>query len=828
MQNWVKHLSSDLPIRLVGRKAAALGRLMGAGFPVPPGVCLTTEAFWAAHSSQTAAVSMSDGLLEALVLALPVQMPLAVRSSAVLEDLPETSQAGRYITRLNVIGAAALEQAVLDCWNSNRNLPEADGGMAVLIQPMVEAECAGVCFTVDPVRQRPDLLMVSSAWGLGAGVVGGTVPTDTARLRRSDLQIEDASAAVKHTAIRSVISGGLAEFPVPDDLQAIHCLPENWLQRVGQFGLAIEQCLGGPQDIEWAVADGQLWILQSRPITALPAGVREAVHFPLEWSAAGQSRLYWWLDQSNSGWAPLLPAQLEFTRIGLQGGQDAVYYGGKDGTRYRKEQNGRVYMAGDASPHLASHVRVYNAANQDLYARLARQGITWWEYWGPEIILAVQRLAAFDPRKADGPALADHLEDALAAAQRHWMIHTIVPGRPIRSAALLETYASILSQAPGDLKGEIPFLLAGAETIQTRLVEDLYDLACLALDSPETARMIALGSLPDGQRKSSSMHAFADGFHRLFLVYGDRLCYRKVPGFPVELSLPWREVPEYVWEMVAAYLPLAGKGGPSPRQSRLETLRDVAARVDALCVEKDPTLVDMFRRELDYARRNAAYLDEHNHYIDQASEGQYIQALLYAGRWLTARDIMPGPFDIFWLYTSEALAALRDPLSALDGLIDERRAQFNAWARLIPPACLGLPDLRLPVRPEPSSPSRSPLPPAGLPANTLIGEPASRGRAAGRCRIVQGDRLPADFASGDVIVAPYASFQLIPFLPAAAAVVLDQGGPGDHFAITAREFGLPAVCATRYATQSIPESAWVDVDANAGLVTWTVHAHLVY
>jgi rifampicin phosphotransferase len=103
----------------------------------------------------------------------------------------------------------------------------------------------------------------------------------------------------------------------------------------------------------------------------------------------------------------------------------------------------------------------------------------------------------------------------------------------------------------------------------------------------------------------------------------------------------------------------------------------------------------------------------------------------------------------------------------------------------------------------------------------MVGEPASRGRAAGRARIVVGNSLPAELASSDVIVAPYAGSQLIPFLPAVAAVVLDYGGPGDHFAITAREFGLPAVCAARHATQRIHEGAWVTVDADTGLVSWT-------
>ncbi len=826
MQNWIISLSSALPVSLVGRKAAALGRLIVAGFPVPSSVCITTEAFHAAISAGTSDLSMPDGMLEALVRALPMQSPLAVRSSAVMEDLPETSQAGRYITRLNVFGVAALEQAVLDCWGSVHNVStlQGAGDMAVLIQPMLEAECAGVCFTVDPVCQRLDLMLVCSAWGLGTGVVSGSVPTDTARLRRIDLETEEEFIADKHTAIQPATAGGVTRSPVPEDLRAIPCLPESCLQRIGQFGLAIEQFLGAPQDIEWTVAGGQLWILQSRPITTLPVETREAVRYPVSWPNTEEPRLYWWLERANSGGAPLLPADLDFMHIKTQGGQDAVYNSGFDGTRRRKDVNGRVYMAGDKSPNSQGHVRVYHAANRDLYERLAQQGITWWEYWGPEIVLATGRLAAFDSREADGPALADHLEDAVATAKRHWMIHTIVPGRPIRSAALLDSYARMVDQPPGELAAEIPSLLSGAGTIQTRLVENLYDLACLALESPETAQTIALGSQQDLQPYKPSMQAFAAAFQRLIAEYGSRLCYRKVTGFPVELPLPWREAPGHVWEMIASYLPLARQGGPGLGQTRLEASSNADARVDAMCAQalsagKDPALVEDFRHKLAYARRNAGFIDEHNHYIDQVSEGQYVQALLYAGRWLSARGILPDALDVFWLYTGEVLTALREPLAALNGLLDERQAQFGEWLSLIPPACLGLPPQDCP------NGERLPLasPPAltGMSANTLVGIPASRGRAAGRSRIVLAETLPADLASGDVIVAPYAGYQLIPFLPAAAAVVLDYGGPGDHFAITAREFGLPAVCATRHATQRIPERAWVTVDAYSGLVTWT-------
>src|SRR5512136_2039884 len=104
MQNWIIALSSALPVRMVGRKAAALGRLVEAGFPIPPGVCITTDVFHAAASTISGDLRLTDGLLEALSHTLPLDAPLAVRSSAVLEDLPEASLAGRYVTTLNVTG----------------------------------------------------------------------------------------------------------------------------------------------------------------------------------------------------------------------------------------------------------------------------------------------------------------------------------------------------------------------------------------------------------------------------------------------------------------------------------------------------------------------------------------------------------------------------------------------------------------------------------------------------------------------------------------------------------------------------------------------------
>jgi rifampicin phosphotransferase len=828
MQSWTVPLSSTLSENIVGRKAAALGRLVEAGFPVPRGVCITTAAYqWAA---QNGAVHLPDGLLEEVRGAFPSGTPLAVRSSAIREDLPEASLAGRYTTRLNVLGPAALESAILDCWRST----EDKEGMAVLVQPMLDAECAGVCFTVDPVRQQPDMLIVVSGWGLGAGVVNGSVPTDTVRIWRENLKIEEQIIANKHSAVRSVASG-VAQVDVPENLRGIPCLPEEWLERIGQFGLAIEQMYGGPQDIEWAVADGHLWILQNRPITALPAAIRDAVRFPIQWADNEESQRFWWLDQ---GWAenlsdryagPGLPAEISFILTNTRGGQDAVYFAGLNGTRYRKSVNGRIYMSAARSPHSPAHVRVYGAANRDLLEWLKEQDITLWEYYGPVITRACRRLATFDPHDANGDAVADHLEDAVATSQRHWMVHTSSGPRPIRSPALRDAIARLTGMTAEDAAAEVPFLLtSGGETVQTRLVETLYDLACLALAHPEAAKVVVMGEQTNNIKEPPDLEAFTIALQSLVEIYGDRLCLRTVPGFTMGLPMPWREAPEHIWEMIAAYISLVRERGScetvnGAREDREASQRAVEERIEEICTQAlqsgiDPTEVDEFRHRLAFERRNVLWLEEHNHYIDEGSEGQFFQAMIYAGRWLAGQGCLPGPYEVYWLKTEEVLAALRNPTVNLSTILIGRKAQFAEWRSMIAPSCLGLPDPYLPQRQENPVKRILPLEPADLPADMLIGQPASRGKASGRARITHGDVPPADLGPGDVLIAPYAGPVLTPFLPAVAALVIDYGSPGDHAAITAREFGLPVVCGTLHATQKIPEGAWVTVDAENGVV----------
>jgi len=438
MQNTMFHLGTELPNAhtQIGVKAATLNQLILAGFPVPPGLCVPVAIFkqamapftaqidahcaradlrdpGVAQSTAQAIATLLDDLhlpvelQQALPRALPAwgDAPLAVRSSATLEDLPDASFAGQYQSVIGVQGTDELANAILTCWRSffaanalaaraayalahqtaqpdERDTVD-DHGMAILIQPLLNADCAGVSFSVDPVRQQAEWLLVTAGWGLGVGVVEGRIAVDTFRVRRTDCTVAETVIADKQSCMRyaptqSGLGMSLQPVAVAADQRGVACLPRNWLQQVAQFALAAEQTLGQPQDLEWAITGQQFWLLQSRPITTLPAELRQQTHFPITWANAEERQRAWWLErQTKRPSATLLPAEIVFINdCSTKGGYAAVEFGGSAKTRWRKVVNGRIYMAVADSPLPPGARRIRRAARDDLYARLEEEQVT--------------------------------------------------------------------------------------------------------------------------------------------------------------------------------------------------------------------------------------------------------------------------------------------------------------------------------------------------------------------------------------------------------------------------------------------------------------------
>ena len=278
-----------LEVARAGGKGASLARMTGLGLPVPRGVRgpgraarrgRDAEALRAAlpdHDKAQAIVAgaeVPEAIAEAYA-ALGDDPPVAVRSSACAEDSDTASYAGQQETYLYVRGAEAVSDRVRDCWASffseraifyrEKKGSLDDLGMAVVVQRMVRSEVAGVLFTCDPVRGRSDRMVVEAVLGLGEAAVSGQVTPDHYILKR-DGTIRKAQVSQQPIAIVPVEDGGTEERELGDE-GGEQKLGEEHLRELARIGDDLEQRLGGPQDIEWALEGGEIYVLQARPVT---------------------------------------------------------------------------------------------------------------------------------------------------------------------------------------------------------------------------------------------------------------------------------------------------------------------------------------------------------------------------------------------------------------------------------------------------------------------------------------------------------------------------------------------------------------------------------
>jgi pyruvate, water dikinase len=204
-------------------------------------------------------------------------VPVAVRSSACAEDSQEASFAGQQETYLHVRGGDDVRARIRDCWASffseralfyrERMGSLEDLGMAVVVQRMVEADVAGVLFTCDPVHKRHDRMVVEAVLGLGEAVVSGHVTPDHYVLKR-DGRVKKAHVHTQPYAIVSLPEGGVTERPLSAEEGGAQKVGEHLLAELARIGDDLERRLGTPQDIEWAVQRGEIFVLQARPVTA--------------------------------------------------------------------------------------------------------------------------------------------------------------------------------------------------------------------------------------------------------------------------------------------------------------------------------------------------------------------------------------------------------------------------------------------------------------------------------------------------------------------------------------------------------------------------------
>jgi pyruvate,water dikinase len=301
---------------LVGGKAENLGRMSRSQLPVPPGFCVTTEAYRSAVGDALEAVLAELGVApagddptgsstlaalaaraRAAVLAVRMpplvaeavteayralgdDVPVAVRSSATAEDLPAASFAGQQDTYLNVVGADDVLDAVHRCWASlwtdravtyrvAAGVDHRDVSLAVVVQQMVAATVAGVMFTANPVTGARHETVVDAAPGLGESVVSGAVNPDHFVVTSASGDVVERRLGDKRMVIEARAGGGTIRREL-DDGAGSACLSDDRLRELVALGRRVTASYGAPQDTEWALdSSGTFWLTQARPITTL-------------------------------------------------------------------------------------------------------------------------------------------------------------------------------------------------------------------------------------------------------------------------------------------------------------------------------------------------------------------------------------------------------------------------------------------------------------------------------------------------------------------------------------------------------------------------------
>ena len=800
--------ATDIPH--VGGKGANLGELIAAGLPVPGGFCVTADAYRAAVAPLQARMAellsagkheqlrglvadapLPDGLAEQVRSAVAaLSCPVAVRSSATAEDLPDASFAGQQQTILGVAGADAVLDAIRQCWASlwtdraiayraEQGFVDEEVRLAVVVQRMIPAEAAGVAFTTDPITGRRDRIVIESSWGLGESVVSGAVTPDSFTIPRSAALSAPLSmagrritrrAGDKRTRIDLTREGAAVTSAVPQSQRRRLSLSDKEIRDLARLARRVERHYGRPMDIEWAVWHGRPWLLQARPITTV--GAVGAPGEPEPDRPGGLGRLSRFIrseivEHFPSPY-PLDLAVVEFTIRCLA--RTAATAG-----IHLRNADGLISMDDDGVAHVGCP-RVSLLGVPMGLARVARMRWRDPRAWstgpGARARALVRRLRSL-PSSISNAALADALVEAMAQGEafllvrfRDYLSFHLLRGQ--RLDLLLRLARTDLTQF--DLLGDLDY----ATTIIDRRLREL------ATRAPEGAqRLLAQEPVDAGAVRAASPEWWRD-VEEFLVEYGARTTGMYQPFS----SLGWREdLPTF---LTTLNMMTRSHPEPSPGRSHQEVVADVCARLPGF-------LRSSFRRLV--ADYRSGHVMREDSVVEFGELGAAVRRLaLMAGRRMTEAGLISEPQQVRYVTVDELVAWLRTGVAAVD---IERRIK---------------------ARPRTQAEWSAGRQTGSASGDELTGVAASPGAASGPARVIAG---PADFKTlqrGDILVCRATDPAWTPLFTLAAGVVAETGGRLSHAAIVAREYGIPAVLGVPGATTRIADGAHVSVDGRAGRV----------
>jgi len=840
---------------LAGGKGANLGELLRARLPVPPGFVLTTAAYRqvvAANSLQpeierlaqaappddmTALTSAANaiGALFAKAIMPPAvataireayaslrEPPVAVRSSATAEDLPGASFAGQMETYLNIRGADAVLAAVRRCWASlwtaraisyraNQRISPAAVGLAVVVQELLAADAAGVFFTANPVNGRRDQMVIDGSWGLGEALVSGQVTPD-----RWVVDARSGAVLEAHVARKEVMTTrqetGTVTLPVPAALQEKPVLDEAQVAALSELGRRVAAHYGAPQDIEWAWAQGRLYVVQARPITSL---------FPLprpEPPASAGERVYVCVNILQGLVAPFTPMGISAFRVLSRG------MAGLLGLRVRRGEAppafkvaaGRIYLdvtpilrnrstravilsgSGAIDRQVSAILRFLVERDRNLMALPGRFPFR------PNVGFLLRRLGQFffatlfpdtararllARTEARVQALEKRVDALRGLAERQRFLEEVLP---TLVPELLAPFLSLVGNA------WVAVALARAR-LQAWLGDDtaLQPVLRALPYNPTTEMDLALWGVSQQLKEEGVAPAVGHPAVAAFLArYGHRAARE------IDLGVPrWSEDPTPILNILRTYLTHGQEADPARHFRQGAELAD----------ETVANLIERVRREKGGLRaawlgfllrriRALAGLREYPKFYAVRILAAVRRSLAEAGAELVAAGRLDRDEDVFFL----DLRDLQTPHD-LRALAAANRADYEREGsrRAIPRVMTSTGETFY------AAPTTT--------AGALIGTSASPGVYEGRVRVIFDPR-DATLEPGEVLVAPGTDPAWTPLFLSAGALVMEIGGLLSHGSVVAREYGIPAVVGVAGATQQLQTGQRVRVDGENGQV----------
>ena len=754
--------------RAVGHKAANLARF-AATFRVPPAFCLATSVYdeleAATDGDATARAALTRLVADAyarLAAAIGTAEPrVAVRSSATGEDSADASFAGPHETILDVHGVDAVVDAVLECWRSAGNervtaYRKEKGitdpvSVAVLVQQMVPSDVSAIAFGVDPVSGDREVVVIDAAAGLGDRIASGDVTPDRYTVRKSDLGVSGTGV-----------------------------LSEAQATEIAKLTLALERENGHEVDVECAFANGQLYLLQCRPITTL------GQDFPLVWEDPEDAKYHWVRDDAHSG-APhphlLNDYFLEAPTAGMRRRAEI-----DDAPLFARTQPflGRTYVS------IRRRIFEGDLAELDraMVAKACAAARTFRRTWDDEYVPRLREhwdwiaRATHDSATVPLGELAARWDALWPRVNDIWTMHMMTTSR---AYSVMDELATTYERLTGRPRAE---------------------------------------ALKLTQARAPSLHRLARDLHALTAAYasGDRAAYERAQSaFLAEhgnlgsagedmRDLPWAE-DHALLERELARRAADPQEDPDARRARLIAEGDEVERRARELLRDRPDDLARFDEVLAAARATGPLTEEHNYVIDRQVMSIVARFFRAVGARMAREGLLTDAADVHHFHIREVSEALRTRRDLRD-LTRERAAEYAGWLRLRYPKTLGAP-APADAAPVPSALNYRVRQDA---TGVIKGAPASSGVRRGHACLVRGIDDFAKMRKGDILVCRSSNVSWIPLFTIAAAVVTDVGGPLSHAAVVAREFGVPAVVGCDVALETLRDGDLVEVDGDAGTV----------